>query len=377
MKVALHIDPMFSRVPGGTGRYTSEIVKWLSKIDRSNEYKLMSTYSENAVLEINQPNFTFLKLSILPREVLYPMWQFLRLPGIDKLIEGSDVVHLPSLVIPPFSRKIKLVVTIHDLAFLIFPQFYTRWGQICMKRGLQIATAKTDKFIADSHFTKDQIVELTGIPEEKIKVIHLAADARYRPVNDRSEIERVLTAYKIDSEYILYLGTLEPRKNIVKLIEAFYLFRNNYSHPLKLVIGGKRGWLYQDIFNRVEELDLGKDVVFPGYIPEDDIPTLMSAATVFVYPSIYEGFGLPPLEAMSCGTPVITSNISSLPEVVGNAGIMVNPDKAEDICEAIGRVVNSPQLRQELVLRGLKRARYFSWEKTAKDTLEVYTELMQ
>ncbi|HUV05756.1 MAG TPA: glycosyltransferase family 1 protein, partial [Armatimonadota bacterium] len=234
------------------------------------------------------------------------------------------------------------------------------------------AVKKADAIIAISESTKRDIVELLGAPEHKIYTTLLGVDPPYRPVSDERK-ERVAREHGLGHSTILYLGTLEPRKNIPALLAAFSQARK--SSPAKdctLVLAGGKGWFFNQTFKLVEDLGLKESVRFTGYVPAEDLPALYSAATVFVYPSLHEGFGLPPLEAMACGTPVITSNASSLPEVVGDAGIMVDPYNVEELAGAILRVLCDPDLRQEMSAKGLERAKKFSWEETARQTLKVY-----
>lgn len=214
------------------------------------------------------------------------------------------------------------------------------------------------------------IIRYFKIPENKIKVIYLGVDEDYKPLSE-TEIRKVRQKYHLNYPFILYVGSLISHKNIPTLIKAFYKLKK-YGLPHKLVITGKRGWKYKNIFEIISKLNLQKDVVFTGYVQREDLPALYNAADLFVYPSLYEGFGLPPLEAMACGTPVITSNTSSLPEVVGNAGIMVDPYDIDGLAKAMYEVLTNEGLRAELRKRGLERAKMFSWKKTAEETLNVY-----
>ena len=213
------------------------------------------------------------------------------------------------------------------------------------------------------HFSDEEIVRLIA---EQLrvgkKVIKVAVD-------------KVKARYKINRDYILFVGTLEPRKNITNIIRAYNMLPHHLKYNHLLVICGKKGWYYEEIFRTVEELNLEDNVIFTGYVPDKDVPLLMNGAKVFVYPSFYEGFGLPPLEAMACGTPVISSNVSSIPEVVGNAGILVNPNNVEELSDAIVRVVSNEELRAQLSEKGLRQANKFSWRATVEKTVEVYNRV--
>jgi glycosyltransferase involved in cell wall biosynthesis len=226
--------------------------------------------------------------------------------------------------------------------------------------------------IVPSQSTKTDVMRLYGVNPEKIAVIYEGYDEEvYKPQDNLAPIEEVKREYNISGKYILYVGTLEPRKNIPRLVEAFHsLKKGEVEH--KLVVAGKLGWLYKDIFTTVTKLNLENEVIFTGYIPQKELPILMGGAEVFAYPSLYEGFGLPPLEAMACGTPVIASNTSSLPEVIGDAGILVDPYNSKEIAQAMYRLISDEGLRQQMHQRGLNRAKMFSWEKTAQQTLKVF-----
>lgn len=205
-------------------------------------------------------------------------------------------------------------------------------------------------------------------------MVYEAADAQFRPIEDTDTVATVVHRYGLmPNNYVLTVGTLEPRKNQIRLVEAFHLMRQRGAAPnLKLVLAGRKGWLYEDLFRRVEELGLTKDVIFTGIVPDKDLPALMNGALMFVYPSLYEGFGLPVLEAMACGVPVITSNRSSLPEVVGDAGLLVDPENESALAEALIVILSNQARRQKMSRRGISQAARFSWEEAARQTLKVY-----
>ena len=243
-----------------------------------------------------------------------------------------------------------------------------------MYRALLPRTIKSaDKIIAISHHTKNDIIQHFKIPEDKIKVIHLAANKNYKPLQG-DKINKIKQKYDLNCPFILYVGGLAPNKNVKRLIQAFYkLKKQGINH--KLILTGVKRWKYKSIFETIEKLNLQKDVIFTGYVPDEDLPALYNAADLFVYPSLYEGFGLPPLEAMACGTPVITSNTSSLPEVVGDAGIMVNPYDVDELANKMYEVLTNDGLGEELSKKGLERAKLFSWKKCAEEHLKVYEEV--
>lgn len=234
---------------------------------------------------------------------------------------------------------------------------------------------RADAIIAISNHTKMDCIKYLGIPEEKIRVIYEAADEIFKPEKIKEEMKNHLKdKYGIEFPFILSVGTLEKRKNLPNVLKAFYRLKKTGNHH-KLVIVGKIGWKYNKIFSTMEELDLKKDVIFTGYVPDEDLVKIYNAADLFVFPSIYEGFGLPPLEAMACGCPVITSNTSSLPEVVGDAGVTVDPYDDKALADEMHRILSNDGFKTELSKKSLERAELFSWRQTAKETWNVYEEV--
>jgi glycosyltransferase involved in cell wall biosynthesis len=232
---------------------------------------------------------------------------------------------------------------------------------------------KADIIIAVSYSTKRDIINYFEIKEEKIKVVYPGVESRFRPIRN---IKEYRLRNNLPSKMILNVGTLEPRKNVVTLIKAFKKLRKLGFKNYKLVIAGDKGWLYKPIFDEIKSSGLQKEVLFLGCVKDEDLPILYNCADVFVYPSFYEGFGFPPLEAMACGIPVITSNTSSLPEVVDNAGIMVDPDDVNSLCNAMYNVLKDKELWHQMSKKGLERAKLFSWKETAKKILEIYDEVL-
>ncbi|NOZ27369.1 MAG: glycosyltransferase family 4 protein [Chloroflexi bacterium] len=228
------------------------------------------------------------------------------------------------------------------------------------------------RIIADSFSTRDDLVQTWNIPSERISVVHVGVEKVYRPAPPEA-VEAFRRRRGLPERFVLYLGTLEPRKNVIAAVEAFARWiQATGDRTTWLILGGAKGWYYEQIFSRVQELGITDRVRFPGYIPSAELPDWYRAAEVFLYPSLYEGFGLPPLEAMACGTPVITSNTSSLPEVVGDAALKVDPHDVEAIAEALARLLEDADLRRQLREAGLERARLFSWERTARETIAAY-----
>jgi glycosyltransferase involved in cell wall biosynthesis len=279
-----------------------------------------------------------------------------------------DLLFVPAHVLPIVHPR-RGVVTVHDLGYLYYPQAHRLLDRLYLDLSTRYSARAATHLIADSSATKHDLIERYGIEPYKITVVYPGYDeATFQPVRDEEAIEAVKAKYDIAGDYILFVGTLQPRKNLIRLIEAYWKLE---AGSWKLVIAGKKGWLYQEIFRWVEELGLGKKVVFTGYVPEGGLPALISGARLFVFPSLYEGFGLPVLEAMACGTPVVCSNVSSLPEVAGDAAVLVDPLDVEGLAAAMERVLDDEDLRAELIERGFEQAKRFSWERCARETLDV------
>jgi len=283
-----------------------------------------------------------------------------------------DLIHNPGQI--PIFKKFDGIslITIHDLSTFLFSKEHPLSRVIINKLILKRTIRNCNFIIVDSENTKKDVIKIFKVPEEKIDVVYLGVDEKYKILNKKQSLFLSKKYTKTD-KFILYVGTLEPRKNIPNLIRAYCKIKDKL--PYKLIITGKKGWKYKPIFDLISELKLEDDVIFTGYIPEEDLPALYNGASAFVFPSLYEGFGLPPLEAMACGCPVITSNTSSLPEVVGDAGIMVDPNDVDELAKQIERVLTDKKLRDSMIKKGLKQAKKFSWEKCAKETLKVYEKV--
>lgn len=281
--------------------------------------------------------------------------------------EKIDLLHSLAFVTPLIS-PCPAVVTIYDLSFILFPRSFRYGRRLYLALFTRLSARKARRIITISESTKRDVVRWWDVPPEKIDVVYCGVDRAFHPLPEK-EVAFFRQKRGLPERFILFVGTIEPRKNVARLIEAYSLLGDRH---IKLVIGGARGWLYKEVFFRLEELGLTGDVLFPGYIPYEELPLWYNAAELFVYPSLYEGFGLPPLEAMACGTPVITSNVSSLPEVVGEAGLAVDPTDSKGLAEAIHQVLGDETLRQSMRERGLSRAGRFSWAQTARATVEVY-----
>jgi glycosyltransferase involved in cell wall biosynthesis len=359
------------RQGAGIGRYTRELVRALAKLDQSNNYVLFAAAGGQRLTDrVWPPNFQTRSAPLSDR-ILAILWHRLQLPLWVELATGSvDIFHSPDFVLPPV-RRAKTLVTVHDLSFIRYPMCTDANLGVYLNKVVPHSVQRADLVLADSQNTKDDLAELLGTEAEKIEVVYPGVEERFRPINDQVLLEKVRRRYNFPPRFILGLGTLQPRKNFTGLIRAYSLLITRYS-SLHLVIAGGKGWLYEDIFATVERLGLEEKIVFPGFVADEDLPALYNLADLFVFPSLYEGFGLPPLEAMACGTPVITSDASSLPEVVGEAGLMVEATDVESLAEAMQRVLEDNALQDGMIAKGQEQARQFTWQKAATKLLNLY-----
>ena len=282
---------------------------------------------------------------------------------------GADLLHV-QYVRPPTS-DVPVVTTIHDISFERYPRFFRRRTLARLRVTVPWAARHSAAVVTSSHFSRSDLVERYGVQPDTVFVTHLAAEPHFRHVPPEAS-EAVMAELGVPSGSILCVGNLQPRKNIPRLFEAYHLLLARGADVPDLVVVGRRAWLEHEVFRTVERRSLTERVHFTGFVPDEALPALYSSAAAFVYPSLFEGFGLPILEAFACGTPTITSDAASMPEVAGNAAILVDPLSVEDIAVAIERVVGDTTLRDELVARGYERARQFSWDRTAAGTADAY-----
>ncbi|MBW2059899.1 MAG: glycosyltransferase family 4 protein, partial [Deltaproteobacteria bacterium] len=287
-------------------------------------------------------------------------------------IEKIDIFHSIDYVGPFLFKPARYVATVHDLIPVKAPELTTPKHRFVGRHLLPRMVRMADKVIAVSQATKNDLVSLFGKEAEKVKVVYEGVDPIYCP-RAGAEVHKVKKKYRIESDYFLFIGNIEPRKNLETVLEAYS--RSRARGAVRFVVAGKKGWMYEDFFRAVVEKGLEREVLFLGFVPDKDLPALLSGALFFAFPSLYEGFGLPVLEAMACGVPVITSNVSSLPEVVGDAAILIDPRNVEELAWRMEMLCDSMELRLELRKKGQERAKMFSWDKAARQTFEVYREL--
>jgi glycosyltransferase involved in cell wall biosynthesis len=327
----------------------------------------------------------------IDRRALLPLWRSMmnpKLPGVAQLARVSrmaqrflgnsadptvDVFHHPVGLVFPMQNSAN-VITVSDLIPVHFPHYYSgavNWFRESFEKAEQMEAVLTY-----SEYTKYDMAQTLGVNTDNVTVVPLAAHEDYRPITDRTEIRGVLQKYDLgDRPYILHIGSLEPRKNLTRLVEAFHMLKlEEPSLEHQLVLAGNASLMSEPIFEAIQGLKLRSDVKWLDFVPFGDLPALLNGADLFVFPSIYEGFGLPPLEAMACGTPVATSNATSIPEVVSDAGLLFDPYRIKDMAEAMHQILTDSDLRELLRQKGLKRAKTFSWQKTARSTLTAYEE---
>jgi len=367
------INALFLGRPGtGSGQYTRNLLEALSKADSTNEYLLFSPGSAPRIFTIHNSQFAIRNLS----ENLAKLW--FEQVSFPRACRRLDLAHVPYFASPLFPTT-PTVVTVHDLIPLILPAYRGSLLVRLYTRLVAAAARKAEAIITVSQASQRDIVRYLHISRERIHVTYEAAGEAFQPVEDETQLAAIRQKYVLPKRYLLYLGGFDQRKNLSALIRAFALLINK-QRQARLVIAGKLpgrdSSLFPDPCRLTRELGVEESVIFTGWVAEEDKPVLLSGATAFVFPSLYEGFGLPALEAMACGTPVIASNCSSLPEVVGEGGILVEPTDVESLAEAMELLLVDDALRADLRQRALAQAAKFSWKQTALETLAVYRKVV-
>ena len=357
----------------GIGTYIRNVIRQLARIDHRTEYVLLCREQDRAGLEQLPANFR----AVVEPSRPYSFAEQIRIP-IALRRERVDLFHAPHYVLPPLIHC-RSVVTIHDIIHLVFPQYLPgRLAYAYARASLWTAAHRSDRILTVSETSKLDILRRFRVPADKITVVYNAIDDRLVVAPSEEVVERVRARYQLRDPYALYVGNIKPHKNLERLIEAFDRLRREPGFDtLKLIIIGDQISKYQGLRRAVHEHKLHKSVRFFGFVPLDTLAVLYRLAGVFVFPSLYEGFGLPPLEAMASGVPVVTSNVSSLPEVVGDAAILVDPYDPASIADGMRAALTDGELRERLRERGLARSREFSWERSVECVRQVYEEVMQ
>ena len=357
----------------GIGQYTLRLTEALAAEAPGERFFLLHDWRQRGGLP-QAPNLRHVRLYTPSHH----RWEHLTLP-LELLTLRLDLLHSPDFILPQ-RRPCAGVVTIHDLAFLRFPHLVTPEAARYYSR-IRQAAHSAERVIAVSECTRRDILELLEVPQERVRVIYEAAGAPFRPLKLHPDERRDLRGRHLAAgRFALFVGTIEPRKNLPTLLRAFRRMMERYPdldpHP-RLVIVGEQGWLSEEVFGLLQELRLAQEVAFIGPATSEELVWLYNAARFLAFPSLYEGFGLPPLEAMACGTPVVASTAGALPEVVGEAGLLLDPLDVEGWAEAMARLWSDESLRRTLREKGLERAALFSWKRAAQETLAVYREAME
>ena len=371
MRIAIDAHSVGTGLAGNES-YAANLIEALAEIDSENDYTLYVTKRKAIDRFGNRwPNFNV--------RTTLPHTPIIRIPltlSAELRKNPVDILHV-QFTSPPFA-PCPVVVSIHDLSFEHLPETFNRRSRTQLRLTVRRSARRAARIIALSEHARQDIISTYGLAPETVTKIPIAAPTTFRPVVDKTELQRVRDTYGIEGEYILSVGSIQPRKNLRRLVASYSYLRHARpdSNLPKLVLVGKRAWLYDDTIQAIQENGPPDSIILTGYVPECDLPALYSGAVCFVYPSFFEGFGLPPLEAMQCGVPVIVGNRTSLPEVVGDAGVLVDPFDVKALGEAIGCLIGNTDFREKLRAKGLARARRFDWRETARRTLDVYKEVV-
>ncbi|WKZ24654.1 MAG: glycosyltransferase family 1 protein [Patescibacteria group bacterium] len=389
MNILLDLRPLTDKYYSGVAEFNLQLVRHLLILDQANNYQ--GLYTSFHDLSHHLPSFSQpLKITRLPwpNKVLNGLWWVFNRPFLDKLLPlydrqspvSFDLLYLPHFNFSASSKSLPKVITVHDVSFLRFSEFFNfkknLWHKFLRVKKILMSCQKV---VAVSEQTRLDLLELCGLPPEKVVTVYSGVDETYHPMDkEDKKIVAVRERYGLKAPFILSLGTLEPRKNLLCLIAAFEQIKKRgvFSNG-QLVLAGGRGWKWRPIIKAAQASPYHKDIVFLDYVDRADKPALYNAAQLFVYPSFYEGFGFPPLEAMACGLPTIASAVSSLPEILGQAAILINPDNSSELAEAISLVLTDDDLKNDLSQKGIKQAALFTWQKTAEAYLEIFKEVVE
>jgi len=373
--VAIDYTPAYEQ-GGGIGRYVRELVGALAACDTATDYRLFVAGGHSrAILPSLGSNFQWKRTRLSPKW-LARLWfrAGLSVP-VEVFVGPIDLYHATDFVLPSTLARTRTILTVHDLSFVRVPDAASPRLKAYLDRVVPDSVRRADHVLADSQATKEDLVALYGVLPEKITVLLSGVGLQFQCASS-GVVMTTRIRYGLGSHpYILAVGTVQPRKNYGRLIQALALLRAQ-GYDLDLVIAGGRGWLEDPIYETVHTLQMTKHVRFIGFAREEDLPALYSGAICLAFPSLYEGFGLPVLEAMACGTPVVTSNVSSLPEVAGDAALMVDPYNVEAIAYAIKRILDDGELRGKLIERGYAQTGRFSWDKSARQLLQIYSDML-
>jgi len=364
MRIGIDARPIQGKFTGDA-TYWRGLIEGFSHIDTDDEIIL---YLDAGLPIPAIPQAKYFQAKPL-RSMSWRTWSVFAFPRALKK-DGIDIAHVQYSI--PLYAPCPVVTSVHDISFKRHPEFFRLKDRLILDAGFKRASKRAAKILALSEYTKKEMLDLYDIRPEKIAVVYPGVDEQFKPMDRDICRATIADKYGVSSPFILTLGVIQPRKNLPRLLEGFAKLKEADKSAPDLVIVGKYGWKETNLLERIAELKLSEHVILTGYAPQEDLPVFYNAADVFIYPSVYEGFGLPPLEAMACGTPVITGNQTSLPEVIGEAGIMVGPYDPAAFTKALVNVLSNETLRAEMSSKGLKQASKFTWDKTATQVLEIY-----
>ncbi|NDJ86330.1 MAG: glycosyltransferase family 4 protein [Chloroflexi bacterium] len=363
----------------GIGRLVRDLIAALGQLDNQTPYRLFVAGATHETLPFSPgPNFRWKPTRVTPLWFAR-LWYRARLYWpVQAFVGDVGLFHSPDFTLPPTLPGTRTILTVHDLSYVRAPETAHPVLKAYLDRAVPWSVARADHVLADSQATKDDLVELYGTPPDKVTVLLSGVNPIYQPVDDPGILEDVRERYHIPSgvPYIFSIGTVQPRKNYERLMRALVALGNAFS-DMHLVIAGGKGWLDTPIYETVKTLGIEERVHFTGYVEDRDVPALYSGAVCTAYVSLYEGFGFPVVESMACGTPVVTSNVSSLPEVAGTAALMVDPYDIDAIAEGLRRVLDDSDYRAQLVAAGFEQAARFTWEGSARQLLQVYAKVLE
>lgn len=359
--------------PGGAGNYIIHLIRALASLSNEYQFTIFAHHSGRDL--IDSPPSSRMNWVLVPDKspARRLVWEQVTFP---RLVRQSRVGLLHSLhYTRPLFLACSSVVTFHDMTFFLYPHLHTRSKRIFFPSAIRLSARLADALIAVSENTKNDAIRLLGVPGDKITAIPHGVGEEFHPITDARLLDDIRLKFSLPQDFILNVGVVEPRKNLTLLLKSYQQLHSQ-GISLPLVIVGGLGWMYEDVFRQVESLGIKEQVYFTGYVPDHDLPIIYNLARVFVYPSIYEGFGLPPLEAMACGTPVITTAVSSMPEHVADAGILIPPQDENALTNALQKLINDSTLQEELSSKGPERASQFTWKRTAQETIKVYQSVL-
>lgn len=380
MKLGLELQPCLKN-RSGIGIYTYELTKRLEDFENIKfQGNLFNFFNRNNIEE-DIPELSLNKniCSLFPYSIYRRVWRWIPIKYNSLFKNDADVYHFFNFIVPP-RVKGKVITTVYDMTYKLYPETMDKRNLKRLNDDMEYSVNRADKIITITESSKSDIVKFLNVDPCKIEIVPCGVE--YNKFNSTfwdNEKSNVRDKYNLPERYILYMGTLEPRKNIESIIQAFSLFKSKNdlsNNNMKLVIAGKKGWLFESIFKLVEDLNIKDEVIFTDYVDEAHKPIIYQMASLFVFPSIYEGFGIPVLEAMASSLPVITSNVSSLPEVAGDAAVLVEPKDIDSIAGNMNKILNDGELRNDLIKKGHAQAQKFTWEASAAKLYKIYKSMM-